>query len=183
MLEAQFHGKTLRLLSCVQAVDSRRLLELLEPKACCDSCCNSSVISSTSRMGNYDEDTAFLGQKGPFFALLFFLLNAIYISTGFHGLYIVFVGASPSHHCQVADGNLSEEWTSASIPKEMVNGKLQPSQCWRYSLETVRNLSAQGFSPQDVNLTDVTLERCVDGWSYSTDIYRSTIVSEVSTQI
>lgn len=132
-------------------------------------------------MGNYDEDTAFLGQKGPFFALLFFLLNAIYISTGFHGLYIVFVGASPSHHCQVTDGNLSEEWTRASIPKEMVNGKLQPSQCWRYSLETVRNLSAQGYSPQDVNLTDLKREKCVDGWSYSTDIYHSTIVSEVRT--
>lgn len=132
-------------------------------------------------MGNYDEDTAFLGQKGPFFALLFFLLNAIYISTGFHGLYIVFVGASPSHRCQVADGNLSEEWTRASIPKEMVNGKLQPSQCWRYSLETVRNLSAQGYSPQDVNLTDLKRETCADGWSYSTDVYHSTIVSEVRT--
>uniref|UniRef100_A0A671MQB3 Solute carrier family 22 member 4-like n=1 Tax=Sinocyclocheilus anshuiensis TaxID=1608454 RepID=A0A671MQB3_9TELE len=92
-------------------------------------------------MANYDEDTAFLGQKGQFFVILFFLLNAIYISTGFHGLYIVFVGASPSHHCRVADGNLSEEWMK-------------------------------------VNLTDITAETCVDGWSYSTEIYHSTIVSE-----
>ncbi|KAK2873212.1 hypothetical protein QQF64_017040 [Cirrhinus molitorella] len=129
-------------------------------------------------MGNYDEDTAFLGQKGPFFVILFFLLNAIYISTGFHGLYIVFVGASPSHHCRVADGNLTEEWMKASIPNETLGGKLQPSQCWRYSLQTLRNLSALGYSPLDVNLTDVTLEKCVDGWSYSTQIYHSTIVSE-----
>ncbi|XP_052392412.1 solute carrier family 22 member 5 [Carassius gibelio] len=129
-------------------------------------------------MANYDEDTAFLGQKGPFFIILFFLLNAIYISTGLHGLYIVFVGASPSHHCRIADGNLSEEWMKASIPNEMVNGKVQPSQCWRYSLETVRDLSAQGYSPLEVNLTDITLETCVDGWSYSTEIYHSTIVSE-----
>uniref|UniRef100_A0A673LBE0 Solute carrier family 22 member 5-like n=1 Tax=Sinocyclocheilus rhinocerous TaxID=307959 RepID=A0A673LBE0_9TELE len=92
-------------------------------------------------MGNYDEDTAFLGQKGPFFVILFFLLNAVYISTGLHSLYIVFVGASPSHHCRIADGNLSEEWLK-------------------------------------VNLTDISLETCVDGWSYSTDIYHSTIVSE-----
>uniref|UniRef100_A0A671MNR7 Solute carrier family 22 member 4-like n=1 Tax=Sinocyclocheilus anshuiensis TaxID=1608454 RepID=A0A671MNR7_9TELE len=129
-------------------------------------------------MANYDEDTAFLGQKGQFFVILFFLLNAIYISTGFHGLYIVFVGASPSHHCRVADGNLSEEWMKASIPNETVNGKLQPSQCRRYSLETVRNLSALGYSPLEVNLTDITAETCVDGWSYSTEIYHSTIVSE-----
>ncbi|KAF4098123.1 solute carrier family 22 member 4 [Onychostoma macrolepis] len=129
-------------------------------------------------MGNYDEDTAFLGQKGPFFVILFFLLNAVYISTGLHSLYIVFVGASPSHHCRIADANLSEEWLKASIPNEMVNGKLQPSQCWRYRLETVRGLCAQGYSPPEVNLTDITLEKCVDGWSYSTDVYRSTIVSE-----
>ncbi|XP_056099406.1 organic cation/carnitine transporter 2-like [Rhinichthys klamathensis goyatoka] len=129
-------------------------------------------------MGNYDEDTAFLGQKGPFFALLFFLLNAVYISTGLHGLYIVFVGASPSHHCRVAEGNLSEEWRRAVIPEEMVNGKLQASQCWRYSLETLRNLSAHGVSPRDLNLTQIPLERCVDGWRYSTEIFSSTIVSE-----
>uniref|UniRef100_A0A8C2CGL6 Solute carrier family 22 member 5 n=1 Tax=Cyprinus carpio TaxID=7962 RepID=A0A8C2CGL6_CYPCA len=129
-------------------------------------------------MGNYDEDTAFLGQNGPFFIILFFLLNGVYISTGLHSFYIVFVGASPSHHCRIADGNLSEEWMKASIPNEIVDGKLQPSQCWRYSLETVRKLSAQGYSPVEVNLTDITLETCVDGWSYSTEIYHSTIVSE-----
>ncbi len=131
-------------------------------------------------MGDYDKDTAFLGQTGPFFLILFFLLNAVYISTGLHSLYIVFVGASPSHHCRIEDDNLSDEWLRASIPHEMLNGELQPSQCWRYRLETVRKLCAQGYSPLEVNLTDITLETCVDGWSYGTDIYLSTIVSEVS---
>ncbi|XP_043076842.1 solute carrier family 22 member 5 [Puntigrus tetrazona] len=129
-------------------------------------------------MGNYDEDTAFLGQKGTFFVILFFLLNAVYISTGLHSFYIVFVGASPSHHCRIADGNLSEAWLEASIPYETVDGKLQASQCWRYGQETVRKLSSQGYSPLDVNLTDIPLETCEDGWSYSTEIYHSTIVSE-----
>lgn len=140
----------------------------------------SSIISNTRRMGNYDDDTAFLGIKGPFFIILFFLFNAIYISTGFHGLYIVFVGASPLHRCQVMDGNLSKEWITASIPKEMEDGKTRPSRCWRYSLDTVKNLSARGYSPQDINLTDIIQEKCVDGWTYSTDIYHSAIVSEVS---
>jgi len=130
-------------------------------------------------MGSYDEDTAFLGQKGPFFTLLFFLLNAVYISTGLHGLYIVFVAASPSHRCRVAEGALSEEWMRAVIPEETVNGKLQASPCWRYRLETLRNLSAHGVSPRDLNLTDIPREKCVDGWSYSTEIFSSTIVSEV----
>ncbi|KAK7926224.1 hypothetical protein WMY93_008534 [Mugilogobius chulae] len=37
---------------------------------------------------------------------------------------------------------------------------------------------AQGFGPGDVNLTQLQQEPCVDGWSYSKDIYQSTLVSE-----
>ena len=62
----------------------------------------------------------------------------------------------------------------------MVNGKQERSKCSRYRLDVVRNLSAQGFIPgKDVNLTDLEQESCLDGWSYSTAIYQSTIVSEV----
>uniref|UniRef100_A0A3P8TXJ6 Major facilitator superfamily (MFS) profile domain-containing protein n=1 Tax=Amphiprion percula TaxID=161767 RepID=A0A3P8TXJ6_AMPPE len=42
-----------------------------------------------------------------------------------------------------------------------------------------QNLSALGYIPgRDVNLTDLEQENCVDGWSYSKDIYESTVVSE-----
>ncbi|XP_007233987.2 solute carrier family 22 member 4 [Astyanax mexicanus] len=129
-------------------------------------------------MGDYEEDTAFLGQKGPFFLIIFLLLNAIYISTGFHSFYIVFAGASPSHHCQVLDGNLSEEWIKASIPTEEINGKLEQSKCWRYSLGAIQHFAAEGYNSSSVNFTDIARERCVEGWKYSTEVYHSTIVSE-----
>ncbi|CDQ89542.1 solute carrier family 22 member 5 [Oncorhynchus mykiss] len=131
-------------------------------------------------MGDYDDVTAFLGQKGPYFYRTFFLLNTLFISTGFFGLFIVFVGATPPHHCFVPDsGNLSEAWRKAIIPIEVVNGQEEESKCSRYRLDVVRNLSALGYIPGlDVNLTEVEQEYCVDGWSYSKDIYQSTIVTE-----
>ncbi|XP_034149021.1 solute carrier family 22 member 5 [Esox lucius] len=131
-------------------------------------------------MGDYDDITAFLGQKGPYFYTTFFLLNVIYISTGFFGLFFVFVGATPPHHCFIPESsNLSEVWRKAIIPTEVVNGHEENSKCSRYRLDVVRNLSALGYIPGlDINLTQVDQERCVDGWTYSDDIYQSTIVTE-----
>ncbi|XP_034033879.1 solute carrier family 22 member 4 [Thalassophryne amazonica] len=130
-------------------------------------------------MADYEEDTAFLGQSGPFFWTTFFLLNTVFISTGFNGLYIVFVGATPKHSCLIPEVNLTQEWRNAIIPVIVVDGEQVPSQCSRYRLDVVRNLSAQGFIPgRDFNLSDLEQERCFDGWNYNKDIYQSNIVTE-----
>ncbi|TKS83084.1 Solute carrier family 22 member 5 High-affinity sodium-dependent carnitine cotransporter [Collichthys lucidus] len=131
-------------------------------------------------MGDYDEDTAFLGQTGPYFWTTFFLLNTVFVSTGFNGLYIVFVGAAPKHHCLIPDVNLTDEWRNAIIPFTEVDGKEVKNQCSRYKLDVVRNLSAEGYIPgRDVNLTSLEKEGCLDGWNYSKEIYQSNIVTEV----
>lgn len=135
-------------------------------------------------MGDYDEDTAFLGQTGPYYWTTFFLLNTVFVSTGFNGLYIVFVGAAPKHHCLIPDVNLTEEWRNAIIPVTMADGEEVRNQCSRYKLDVVRNLSAEGYIPgKDVNLTSLEREGCLDGWNYSKEIYHSNIVTEVSTNV
>lgn len=134
-------------------------------------------------MGDYDEDTAFLGQTGPYFWSTFFLLNAVFIPTGFNGLYIVFVGAAPQHHCLVPDLNLSAVWADAVIPVvgEDSSGAQVRSQCSRYQLGVVKDLSDRGLLPgRDVNLSSLEQEECLDGWSFSKEIYQSNIVTEVS---
>ncbi|XP_059207741.1 solute carrier family 22 member 4-like [Centropristis striata] len=130
-------------------------------------------------MTDYEDAAAFLGQWGRFQQIVFFLLCASVIPNGFSGFIVVFLTDTPSHHCLVPEVNLTQDWHNATIPVEVVNGEEELSRCSRYRLDVVRNLSAQGFIPgRDINLTDLEQEGCVDGWSYSRDIYQSTLVSE-----
>ncbi|XP_068187539.1 organic cation/carnitine transporter 2-like [Antennarius striatus] len=129
-------------------------------------------------MKDFEETTAFLGHWGRFQQIIFFLLFASIVPNGFI-LSPVFVADIPKHHCFVPEDNLTPDWHNASIPIKVVDGGQELSRCSRYRLDVVRNLSAQGLVPgRDVNLTDVEQEGCVDGWSYSRDVYQSTIVSE-----
>ncbi|XP_055082616.1 solute carrier family 22 member 4 [Periophthalmus magnuspinnatus] len=130
-------------------------------------------------MSDFDEDTAFLGQTGLYFWTTFFLLNTVFISTGFNGLYMVFIGSTPQHHCLIPDVNLTEEWRNAIIPVKVVDGEAVRSQCRRFSLQVVKNLSENGLVPgKDLNVTDLRQEPCSDGWTYSRDVYRENIVTE-----
>uniref|UniRef100_A0A3Q3WJX1 Major facilitator superfamily (MFS) profile domain-containing protein n=1 Tax=Mola mola TaxID=94237 RepID=A0A3Q3WJX1_MOLML len=124
-------------------------------------------------MKDYDEATAFLGQWGRFQQVVFFLLCLSIVPDGFV-FSVVFLTDTPKHHCLVPEVNLTQDWLDAIIPVEV-----ELSRCSRYRLDEVRNLSARGLVPgRDVNLTDLGQEGCVDGWSYSRDIYQSTIVTE-----
>lgn len=67
------------------------------------------------------------------------------------------------------------------IPLEVVDGEPQASRCRRYRLDVLRNLSAGGLLPgRDVNVSSLEQEDCADGWVYSTEVYHSTVVSQVS---
>ncbi|XP_021794855.1 solute carrier family 22 member 5 isoform X1 [Papio anubis] len=131
-------------------------------------------------MRDYDEVTAFLGEWGPFQRLIFFLLSASIIPNGFTGLSSVFLIATPEHRCRVPDAaNLSSAWRNNSVPLRLRDGREVPHSCRRYRLATIANFSALGLEPgRDVDLGQLELESCLDGWEFSRDVYLSTIVTE-----
>ncbi|XP_054610996.1 solute carrier family 22 member 4-like [Dunckerocampus dactyliophorus] len=130
-------------------------------------------------MRDYDTSVAFLGQWGRFQLMVFFMLCSTIPPNGMSSFSLVFVTDTPRHRCLVPEVNLSQDWREAVIPMEEVNGELERSQCRRYRLDVVRNLSDMGLVPgRDVNLSSLEQEDCMDGWSYSSEHYQSTVVSE-----
>ncbi|CAB1316754.1 unnamed protein product [Coregonus sp. 'balchen'] len=97
-----------------------------------------------------------------------------------HGMSIVFIGDTPSHHCLIpANANITDEWRNHSIPLEEESGTVVLSKCTRYKLDVIKSFSEKGYVPGiDVNVSEIQHETCLDGWEYDQGTYISTIVSE-----
>ncbi|XP_070832615.1 solute carrier family 22 member 4-like [Chaetodon trifascialis] len=144
-------------------------------------------------MQDYEESVAFLGTWGPFQRKVFILLCITTIPCGYNLLSVIFLLATPPHHCHIpTHSNLSQDWIQASIPVQQVAGQLDRSSCSRYELDQVQNLSAHGIRPSlelvhnlsalgsspEILLSSLKQEGCKDGWTYSTEYFQSTVVTE-----
>uniref|UniRef100_A0A3Q3A8I8 Solute carrier family 22 member 4-like n=1 Tax=Kryptolebias marmoratus TaxID=37003 RepID=A0A3Q3A8I8_KRYMA len=140
-------------------------------------------------MQDYEETVSFLGSWGPFQRKVFFVLCATCVPAGSNLLSVIFLLATPPHHCHIpVQSNLSQEWIQASIPVQ-----LGRSSCSRFELDQVKNLSAMGARPgpnwiqnqsvllgssPEVLISTLKQEACEDGWTYSTEYFQSTVVTE-----
>ncbi|XP_061649559.1 organic cation/carnitine transporter 2-like isoform X2 [Phyllopteryx taeniolatus] len=146
-------------------------------------------------MQNYEDSVSFLGSWGPFQRRVIFQLCLAAIPSGYNILSSLYLLAVPPHTCRIPTGNLSQEWTEAAIPQQLVAGQVEQSSCSRFQLSLIQNLSTlnlnlstlgttwnQRLSPLGSGsgplLSSLKQEDCKDGWTFSTEHYQSTVVTE-----
>lgn len=115
-----------------------------------------------AQIKDFEYFTSFLGDYGLFQILMIVLLSLSSVPLGYMGVTSVFVADTPEYHCK------------GSINSTRNGSWIGPDSCSRYKLK-------ENWAQPPALSNDT--EPCLDGWVFSTDIYTSTIVSEVSAQL
>lgn len=76
---------------------------------------------------------------------------------------------------------INQFFLSFSIPLELKNGNLQYSQCTMYNLNYTDILkNYQSLEEAIIKETPAEIVPCRNGWSYDKNVYKNTVVSEVT---
>ena len=132
----------------------------------------------------YDDLLKRIGEFGKYQRLQYFLICLVSITSSLHSMNMVFVGPVPRHHCQPTTTQEPSTWSN------LTNGQradlLYPidldtadehNQCSIYNMTEVD--WDEGDYDTWIKLNRTVIDKCPDGWWYSTEYYDSTIVSEV----
>ncbi|XP_059172875.1 organic cation transporter protein-like [Physella acuta] len=134
---------------------------------------------------HFDDLMKLLGEFGLYQRVRFFLICLFSIVSAWHAFNMVFIGATPSFHCDVSSYNLSgTPLENLSLPER--NSLLLPpkSSCRQFDVLSLLNGSLAEFTGHDaspVALYSNTSRRqieCQHGYQYSKEEYSSTLTSE-----
>ena len=129
----------------------------------------------------YDVFLQRMGDFGKYQKFQVFLLCVVAFTSSFHSLNMVFIGGIPNHHCKpipagpaINVSNIQKllDWT---IPKDEDG---QKKECKMFNTTELERHEGNITAWLRENHTE--LEHCKKGWTYYQNVYRSTIVSEVS---
>ena len=135
---------------------------------------------------NFDELLDVTGGFGLYQVKLMLVVTLLTLKSAIITMSSVFFGGSADHWCRIPELralNLTEDQEkNLSIPLENRDGRLQYSQCLRYSVNysqlVVDNQNDSIWPDQSFRHGNETMS-CDQGWVYDTSQYKSTIIMEV----
>ena len=133
----------------------------------------------TSRaMRNFDDVLDEIDSFGRFQKIAFVILSLNQFFFAFQMLAYVFIAAAPDHWCRVPE--LERRNVSTELLRNLSGQTETTSSCSMYALDY--SGAAGGFVYNESGAADGEPERttCLDGWTFDTSVYASTIVTEVT---
>ncbi|XP_066300934.1 organic cation transporter protein-like [Branchiostoma lanceolatum] len=164
---------------------------LRETSILCDgpSCCDVAmkVTERHLNMADFDEVLKHIGELGPYQIRLCFLVYLPALPCCMHMFSMVFIGATPLHHCATPelDAALSEQNASlaermnVTIPWELADGVWHHSSCTRYNMsEYSLDLTNATAGPTFNMAANLSTTECDAGWEYDRSQFHTSVSVE-----
>ncbi|XP_064652870.1 organic cation transporter protein-like [Lineus longissimus] len=134
-------------------------------------------------MGTFDDILVQIGQFGRYQIMLSFLLCASFISTGWHTVSIVFIGAHRDHWCRVPGlEGLNETQRRSLVEPAYCGPNIKEDvcrQCYRnvLNISSISLLELTSWNTSGPLNASREIEKC-DSWEYSSTEFTSTLLNQ-----